>query len=68
MATTDSWIDSLDRALEVVEGQLALAHAVNASSVAVPAEILQKLWDAAKVAHDAAHHSVVIEQPVTAKG
>ena len=41
------WIDSTERALEVVEGQLALARSVSATAVQVEIETLQKVYDAA---------------------
>lgn len=44
----DDWFNSLGRAIEITEGQLALADLVSAGGVRVDAEILRRLVQAAK--------------------
>ena len=43
---TDNWIDSLDRAIEVTEGQIALARATDTSMIGVEVERAQTLLNA----------------------
>ena len=44
----DDWVDSLERALEVVGGQLKLAVVLNAKAVQVEVETLKKIYYAAR--------------------
>lgn len=47
---SNDWVDSLERALEVVEGQLMLAKATGSRAVAVEVKSLKKIYEAARIA------------------
>ena len=40
---SEDWIDSLDRAVEVAEGQIALARALDAKAIGMTIEVAERL-------------------------